>query len=81
MTTKADILEQKQQLIAYCASKLKAGDFHAVQDAASDIRELNAKLETLAEVDAEIVALEQQSKRDGIAWVGPKTDTSEFDVQ
>ncbi len=42
--------EQKAQLIAYLLSKVKAGDFHAVQDAASDIRELDAKLAILAEV-------------------------------
>ncbi len=44
----ADCQAQKAQLIAYCQSKLKSGDWHAVQDAASDIRELDAKLEVLA---------------------------------
>ena len=43
------LLEQKAALIAYLSSKLKAGDWHAVQDAASDIREIDAKLELLAE--------------------------------
>ena len=51
MTThKADLLEQKTSLVAYLASKLKAGDWHAVQDAASDIREIDAKLSVLAEI-------------------------------
>ncbi len=48
---KADLLEQKAQLIAYLLSKVKAGDYHAVQDAASDIRELDAKLELLTEME------------------------------
>ncbi len=39
--------EEKIQLIAYLASKMKAGDWHAVQDAASDIREIDAKLAIL----------------------------------
>lgn len=45
-----ELTEQKTQLIAYLQSKIKAGDWHAVQDAASDIRELNAKLELLNEL-------------------------------
>lgn len=47
---KAELLEQKAQLVAYCVSKMKAGDWHAVQDAASDIREIDAKLSVLAEM-------------------------------
>lgn len=39
--------ERKAGLVAYCRLKLDAGDWHAVQDAASDIRELDAKLELL----------------------------------
>jgi hypothetical protein len=50
-TQKADLLEQKTSLVAYLTSKLKAGDMHAVQDAASDIREIDAKLQVLAEMD------------------------------
>lgn len=38
---------QKAQLIDYLKSKIDAEDFHAVQDAASDIREIDAKLEVL----------------------------------
>lgn len=37
--------EQRKQLIAYLLSKVSAEDWHAVQDAASDIRELEARLE------------------------------------
>jgi hypothetical protein len=42
-----ELREQKAQLIAYGQSKFKSGDWHAVQDAASDIREIDAKLEIL----------------------------------
>jgi len=49
--TKADLLEQKASLIAYLASKVKAGDWHACQDAASDIRDIEAKLSLLTEIE------------------------------
>ena len=39
-----DLIDQKKHLIIYLESKTTAGDWHAVQDAASDIREINAKL-------------------------------------
>jgi hypothetical protein len=42
-----ELQKRKAGLIAYCQIKLEAGDWHAVQDAASDIRELEAKLEVL----------------------------------
>jgi hypothetical protein len=45
--TVAELQRRKAGLIAYCQIKLEAGDWHAVQDAASDIRELDAKLEVL----------------------------------
>lgn len=45
-----DLREQREQLIAYLLSKVKACDWHAVQDAASDIREINARLDVLAEL-------------------------------
>jgi hypothetical protein len=48
--TKSDLLEAKTQLIAYVVSKIKSGDWHAVQDGASDIREIDAKLQVLSEV-------------------------------
>lgn len=44
---RAELIEQRTALIAYLLSKVKAADWHAVQDAASDIREINAKLDVL----------------------------------
>ena len=41
------LVEAKAELIAYLVSKTKQGDWHAVQDAASDIREIDAKLAVL----------------------------------
>ena len=41
------LIDEKQELIAYIAVKVKAHDFHAVSDAANDIREIDAKLEIL----------------------------------
>ncbi len=38
---------QRVTLIDYLLSKVKSDDFHAVQDAASDIREIDAKLSVL----------------------------------
>lgn len=44
-----ELTDEKRQLIAYLESKVRArNDWHAVQDAASDIREIDAKLEELA---------------------------------
>jgi hypothetical protein len=43
----AVLCEQRLTLTAYLLSKVKAGDWHAVQDAASDIREIEAKLSVL----------------------------------
>jgi hypothetical protein len=45
--TIAELQKRKAGLIAYCQIKLESGDWHAVQDAASDIREIEAKLEIL----------------------------------
>ena len=42
-----ELTDQRTALIAYLLSKIKAADWHAVQDAASDIREINAKLDVL----------------------------------
>lgn len=39
--------EQKAALVAYLRSKIVAEDWHAVQDAASDIREIVAMLKAL----------------------------------
>lgn len=46
----APIEDQRKALIAYLTSKITAGDWHAVQDAASDIRELEAQLDLLQEL-------------------------------
>lgn len=43
---------QRRALIAYLESKITAGDWHAVQDAASDIREIEAQLDLLLDLDA-----------------------------
>ena len=42
------LVDAKAELIAYLVSKTKQGDWHAVQDAASDIREIDAKLAVFA---------------------------------
>lgn len=44
-----ELLEQKKALRAYLLSKERAEDWHAVQDAASDIREIDALLKYLKE--------------------------------
>jgi hypothetical protein len=54
MVTRAELSEQRAQLIAYLHAKLKACDWHAVQDAASDIREIVAKLELLEDLDRRV---------------------------
>ena len=46
-----ELTEQKAQLEAYLLSKFKAKDWHAVQDAASDIREIVAQIELLRELE------------------------------
>jgi len=38
------LLNQKRSLIDYLRTKIDSEDWHAVQDAASDIREIEAKL-------------------------------------
>jgi hypothetical protein len=43
----AELQEYKKQLIAYLLSKVKSGDWHAVADAAMDLREIDAKLDVL----------------------------------
>ncbi len=53
LATKRDELQtQKATLVGYMASKMRSCVFHAVQDAASDIREIDAKLEILSELEA-----------------------------
>ena len=41
------LIAQKAALVAYLRSKLEAEDWHAVQDAASDIREIEAVLKAV----------------------------------
>jgi hypothetical protein len=40
----SELIDQKRNMISYLKSKTKSSDWHAVQDAASDIREIDAKL-------------------------------------
>lgn len=47
LPTRDHLRDLKASLVAYLLVKVEAGDFHAVQDAASDIREIEAKLEIL----------------------------------
>lgn len=49
-TLVATVEVERLALIAYCGAKMVACDWHAVQDAASDIRELDAVLDALADV-------------------------------
>lgn len=51
MNLRTDLIAQREALVAYLLSKIRACDWHAVQDAASDIREINAKLELLATLE------------------------------
>lgn len=46
----ATLTEQKAALTVYMKSKIATGDWHAVQDSGSDIREIDAKIEVLKEV-------------------------------
>ena len=39
-----ELVAQKAALIAYCRLKVSADDWHAVADAAMDIRELDAQI-------------------------------------
>lgn len=41
------LVAQRAVLLTYLRSKLEINDLHAVQDAASDMREIDAKLEIL----------------------------------
>ena len=58
MRLKNELLEQKNNLIAYLLQKVKYSDWHAVADAAMDLREVDAKIDLLMqiEVDAQAVA-------------------------
>jgi len=41
------LLEQRTALIAYLKSKIPASDWHAVADAAMDLREVDAQIKLL----------------------------------
>lgn len=45
------LAEQKDLLNRYILQKQKANDYHGIADAAMDIRELDAKLELLRELE------------------------------
>ncbi len=45
-----ELAEQREGLIVYLQQKVKAGDYHAVQDAASDIREVEAQMTLIKEL-------------------------------
>lgn len=42
-----ELEEEKKNIIAYLQSKIKSSDWHAVADAAMDLREIDAKLSVL----------------------------------
>jgi hypothetical protein len=43
------LVEQKAELVAYLLMKVRAADWHAVADAACDLREIDAKLAVYSE--------------------------------
>ena len=45
--TKADLVAERAALIAYLTAKLRAEDWHAVADAAMDLREIDAELSVM----------------------------------
>ena len=47
---RAELTEQRDALVSYLLSKVRAADWHAVQDAGSDIREIDARLDELSRV-------------------------------
>lgn len=49
MTTRDHLTEQRQGLITYLTAKVKAADWHAVADAAMDLREIEAQIDLLEE--------------------------------
>lgn len=51
-----DLHDQKKVLIKYLLSKVRARDFHAVSDAANDIREIEAKQNLLMRIEAKVVS-------------------------
>lgn len=50
MTTRTELEDGKASLVAYIKSKLHAQDWHAIADAAMDLREIDAKLSLMNEL-------------------------------
>lgn len=52
---KLELLESKKTtLLRYATSMLDSGDYHAVQDSMSDLRDVDAKIEVLKQVLEEV---------------------------
>ena len=49
-TSRQALLKAKENLIGYLLQKAESEDWHGVADAAMDLREVDAKLEVLAEL-------------------------------
>jgi len=49
--TREALTRVRESLISYLLQKQQVEDWHAVQDAGSDLREVDAKLEILDELD------------------------------
>jgi hypothetical protein len=58
-----ELKNQKKQLISYLLSKVSAEDWHAVQNAASDIREIEARLEILNDLNYKIEMFEEKDRK------------------
>lgn len=54
-TTLVGLIQQKRILIKYLLSKVRARDYHAVCDAANDIREIEAQQKLLNRIEASVV--------------------------
>ena len=51
---KVALMELRVGMVAYLAAKIREGkDLHAIADAAMDLREVDAKLDLLSELEAE----------------------------
>jgi hypothetical protein len=55
--TANELLEQKNSLISYLLQKVRYSDWHAVADAAMDLREVEARLDMLAARTADEMAV------------------------
>lgn len=45
-----ELAAQREGLVVYLGNKARSGDWHAVQDAASDLREVEAQIAVLKEL-------------------------------